>query len=173
MLCLVVSSRSWMNEGMGRRGLTPAVWGFRILTEKDKGLSAVVGNFFNHWLPPDAQSKLQLPKAHIWQLRELCVFFWKKKGCPPFPIRSTPPVRTMFFSVSSEVVSVRFKRAENVNNCLSLWFRECWNLSSENRWHFYADRFLLNFLPPGVVIFFFPLTIILNLVNNIWQKFSY
>lgn len=29
--------------------------------QEDKGLSAVVGNFFNPWLPPDAQCKLKLP----------------------------------------------------------------------------------------------------------------
>ena len=40
-----------------------AVLGLGTMSKEDKGLSAVVGNFFNPRLPPDAQCKLQLPKA--------------------------------------------------------------------------------------------------------------
>lgn len=41
--------------------------GFSKMTKQDKGLCAVVGNFCDPRLPPDAQCKLQLPKAlSVW-----------------------------------------------------------------------------------------------------------
>lgn len=77
-----------------------AVVGFGKMTKKDKGLPAVVGNFFNPWLPPDAQCKLQLPKALsgvvcVGVVRVQCVHLWVylcgAGGLGFSPFLSAPP----------------------------------------------------------------------------------
>lgn len=67
--------------------------GFSKMTKQVKGLCAVVGNFCDPRLPPDAQCKLQLPKALSGEGETVCE---REIHPDPLPFLWAPPPQIKF-----------------------------------------------------------------------------